>query len=188
MSLWYISVLHFMLPSSQFVWSFRYCFINLTAIVKMVMYEVLTRILLHLHMLCQRLFRFCFCFVALITIKLQILHRQSENRNFRDHDCILQFLSIFSILSRFSFLYWLSCSFIGIHCFFQSVTNLQSYSGCSSPLPFPQSYSAHSPPWALVTSVDWFMGAVPGYWGCLTSIALKHFPHISHLKVTLGPG
>ena len=34
----------------------------------------------------------------------------------------------------------------------------------------------------------WFMSAVSRYWGCLTSIALKHFPHMSYLKVTLCPG
>ena len=37
-------------------------------------------------------------------------------KNLRNHDCIPQFLSIFSILSKFSLLYWLSCSFIDIHC------------------------------------------------------------------------
>ena len=151
------------------------------------MSEVLTRILLHPHMLCQPLFRRV-CSFALITIKLQILHSQSENRNVRNPDCIPQFLSIFSILSRLSFLYWFSCSFIHIHCFFRSVTNLQSYFGCCSPLPPPKFSIAHSPPWALLTSVNWFKGVVPRYCECLTSIALKHFPHMSHLKVTLGPG
>ena len=68
------------------------------------MSEVLTKILLHPHMLCLPLFK-KICFVALITIKLQILHGQSENRNVRNLDCIPQFLSIFSILSRFSFLF-----------------------------------------------------------------------------------
>ena len=34
----------------------------------------------------------------------------------------------------------------------------------------------------------WFMVDVPRYLGCLTSIAKKkHFTHMSHLKVTLGP-
>ena len=147
------------------------------------MSEVPNRILLCPHMLCQPLFR-RFCFVALITIKLQILCSLSEYRNPRNLDCIPQFFSIFSILSRFSFLYWLSGSFIDIHFFFKSVTNLHSYSGCSSPLPLPQSSSACSPPCALVTSVNWFMGAVPIHWGYLTSIDLKHFPHMSQLKVT----
>ena len=77
--------------------------INLTAIIKMVMSEVLNMILLHPHVLCQTPFRRV-CFVALITIKLKILHSQSKNRSIRKHDCISQFLSIFSILSRFSFL------------------------------------------------------------------------------------
>ena len=85
------NMLHFMLPSSHFFMYFR--------------------VFLHSHMLCQPLFRRV-CSVALITIKLMILHSQSENRNLRNHDCIPKFLSIFSILSRFSFLYWLSCSFI----------------------------------------------------------------------------
>ena len=39
-----------------------------------------------------------------------------------------------------------------------------------------------------MASVNWFMGAVPRYWGCLTQIALKHFSHMSHMKVTLCPG
>ena len=120
-------------------------FINLTAKIEMVMSEVLTMILLHPHMLCQPISRRV-CSVALITIKLQILHSQSENRNIINHDCIPQFLSIFSILSWFSFFYWLGCSFIDVHCFFRSVNNLQRYSGCSLPLPPPQSSSAHSPP------------------------------------------
>ena len=94
-------MLHFMLPSSHFFFSFRYFFYkpdcnNHNG-------NLLTRILLHPHMLCQPLFR-KYSFVALITIKLQILHRQSENRNFRNHDCIPQYFSIFIILSRFSFL------------------------------------------------------------------------------------
>ena len=97
-------MLHFMLPSSHFLLSFRDFLINLTAEIKMVMSEVLTRILLHPHMLCQPLFRRV-CSVTLITIKLQILHGKSENRSLRNHDCIPQFLSIFSVLSRFSFLY-----------------------------------------------------------------------------------
>ena len=59
--------LHFMLPSSHVFLSFRYFFIILTAIMKVVMSEVLTRIFLHPHMLCQPLFRRV-CFVALITI------------------------------------------------------------------------------------------------------------------------
>ena len=37
-----------------------------------------------------------------------------------------------------------------------------------------------------MSSVNWFIGAVPRYWGCMTSIAPKHFSHMSHLKVTLG--
>ena len=114
--------------------------------------------------------------------------RQSVNRNFSSSDCIYWFLSIFSILSRFSFLYWLRSSFIDIHCFFSSVTNLHSCSGCSSPLPPPQSSSAGSPPGALVTPVNWFIGAVLRYWGCVTSIILKCFPHMSHLKFTWDPG
>ena len=68
------------------------------------MSEVPTTILLHPHMLCQPLFKRV-CSVALVTIKLQILQSQSENRNIRSHDCIPQFLSISSILSRLSFLY-----------------------------------------------------------------------------------
>ena len=139
--------------------------------INMEMSKVLTRIFLHPYMLFQPLFRRV-CSVALITIKLWILH--SENRNLRNQDCISQFLSIFCILS--------------IHRFFRSVTNLHSYSGCSSPIPPPQSSSACSSSWVLMTSVNWFMGAVPRYWGCLTSIDRKHFPHMSHLKVTLGPG
>ena len=50
--------------------------------------------------------------------------------------------------------------FLALQVFFK---NLYSYSGCSSPLPPPQSSSACSSPWALVTSVNWFMGAVPIY-------------------------
>ena len=69
---------------------------NLTAIIKMVMFEVLTAV--------STPFIF-FVVVALITIKLQILHRQSENRNVRNGDCIPQFFSVFSIYSRFSFFY-----------------------------------------------------------------------------------
>ena len=45
-------------------------------------------ILFNPHMLCQPLFR-TVCFLALITINLQILHSQSENWNFGNHDCIL---------------------------------------------------------------------------------------------------
>ena len=180
------SMLHFMLPSSTFSCpSIFSSSINLTATIKMVISEVLTMILPCPHMLCQPLFRRV-CPVALTTIKLQILHSQSQNRNFRNYDGIPQFLRISSILSRFSFFYWLSCNFIDIHCFFRAILLLQSYSGCSSPLPPPQSSSARSPPWAPVTPVNWLMGAVPRYWGCLTSIALKQFPHMSHLKVTLG--
>ena len=78
-------------------------FIKLTAIIQMVMSEVLTRILFNPHMLCQPLFRKV-CFVSLIIIEVQILHSQSENRNVRNHDCFPQFLSILSILSRLSFL------------------------------------------------------------------------------------
>ena len=110
--------------------------------------------LLQPHMLLQPLFRRV-CSVALIIIKLQTLHSQSENLNF--HDCILKFLSIFSIFSRFSFLLLSQLLF-------------------------------HWNSLVLMTSVNWFIGAVPRYWGCLTSIALKHLPHMSHLKVTLGPG
>ena len=94
-------MLHFMVPSSHFFLSIRYFFINLTAIIKMVMSKVLTRKLLHPHMLCQPLFRIV-CFVALFTIRLQIIHSQSENINIRNYDCIPQFFSIFIILSRFS--------------------------------------------------------------------------------------
>ena len=70
-------------------------------LIKMVMSEVLSRVLLHPHMLCQLLFKRV-CYVALITIKMQILHSQSKNRNIRNHEFIPQFLSIFSILSRCS--------------------------------------------------------------------------------------
>ena len=63
------SMLHFMLRSSHFSLSFRYFFYKPTAIIKMVMSKVITRILLHPHMLCQPLFRRV-CSVALITIKL----------------------------------------------------------------------------------------------------------------------
>ena len=48
-----ISMLNFILLSSHFFLSFRYCFVSLTAINKMVMSEVLILILLHPHMLCQ---------------------------------------------------------------------------------------------------------------------------------------
>ena len=44
-------------------------------------------ILFNPNMLCQPLF-ITVCFVALITIKLQILYNQRENRNLRNHDCI----------------------------------------------------------------------------------------------------
>ena len=130
-------------------------FINLTTIIQMVMSKVVTRILFNHYILYQPLFRRV-CFVSLITIKMQILHSQSENFNFRNTDCITQFLSIFSILSRFSFLYWLSCSFIDIHCFFRSVTNLHSYSGSSSPIPPPQTSRTGSPlgPWWWVMFLD----------------------------------
>ena len=130
-------MLHFMLPSSQFSCPSGIFFINLTALIQMVMSKVCTRILFNHHMLCP-LFLRRVCFVALITIKLQILHSQSENRNFRNTDCIPQFLSIFSILSRLSFLYWLSCSFTDIHCFFRSVSKFHSYSSSSSSIPPPQ--------------------------------------------------
>ena len=113
----------------------------LTAKIKMVMPELFNRMLLHPHILCQPLIRRV-CFVALVTIKLQILHSHSKNRNIRKHDFILHFFSIFCILSRFSLLYWLSCSFIDIYCFFRSVTNLHTYSSCSSPLPPPRSSNA----------------------------------------------
>ena len=84
-----------MLPSSHF---FLSCiFINLTAIIKIVMSEVLTRILLHPHMLCQPLLRRV-CSVALITNKLQLLHSQSENRNIRT----IIVLPNFSVFSAFS--------------------------------------------------------------------------------------
>ena len=63
------SMLHFLLPSSHFFLSFRIFFINLTAMIKIVMPEVHTRILLHPHMLFPPLFRRV-CAVALITIKL----------------------------------------------------------------------------------------------------------------------
>ena len=72
-----------------------FLYINLTAIIKMVMSEVLTMILLHPHMLRQPLFRRV-CFVALITIKLQILHSQSKNRN------LMIVFHNFSVFSAFS--------------------------------------------------------------------------------------
>ena len=78
-------------------------FINLTAIIKMVMSEVLTRILLLLHMLCQPLFRGVIS-VALITIKLKILHSQSENRNLRKNYCFPNF-SVFLAFSAGSVSY-----------------------------------------------------------------------------------
>ena len=45
------------------------------------------------------------------------------------------FLSFFRIFNRFSFFNWRMSSFIDIHCCFSSVTNLNSYSGCSSLFP-----------------------------------------------------
>ena len=78
-------------------------------------------------------------------------------------------------------------SFIDIHCFFRSVTNLNSCSGCSSPLPPPQSFGAGPPPGALVAPANYFRGDVLRYWGGVTSIVLKCFPHLSHLKFAWGP-
>ena len=132
MSLWYIFHVAFHVTFfSLFLVLQVFFFINLIAIIKMAMSDVPTRVLFHPHMLFQPLF-IRVCSVALITTKLWFCTAKVKNRN---HDCIPKFLSIFSILSRLSFLYWLSCSFIDIHCFFRSVTNLHSYSGCSSPLP-----------------------------------------------------
>ena len=65
-------MLHFILPSSHVFLSFRYFCYKPDCIIKMVMSEVLTRKLLHPHMLCQSLFRRV-CSVALIQIKLHIL-------------------------------------------------------------------------------------------------------------------
>ena len=99
--------------------------------------------------------------------------------------CLLWIVCPFGTFSMLHFLLPFLHFFLSFRYFFK---NLHSYSGCSSPLPPPQSSSACSSPWALVTSVNWFMGAVPIYWGCLISIVLKHFLNMSHLKVTLGPG
>ena len=88
------SILHFMLPSSHFLFYFRYLFINLTAIIKMIISEVLTRILLHPPVLCQPLLRRV-CSLALITFKLQIIHSQSENRNSKTM-IVLPNFSVFS--------------------------------------------------------------------------------------------
>ena len=172
------SMLHFMLPSSQFFLSFRYFFNKHDCNNQKGIVWSLGYCFIHI------------CCVNPFSENFVLLHWSQLNCRFSTDKVKIEISEtmIFSILSRFSFLYWLSCFFIGIHCFFKSVTNLQSYSGCSSPLPPPQSSIARSPPWALVTSVDWFMGAVPRYWGCLTFIGLKHFPHMSHLNVTLGPG
>ena len=113
---------------------------------------------------------------------LQLPHNKSGNINLRNYDCIPQFLTISSVRSRFSFLYWLWSSFFDIHCFFSRVTNLHSCSSCNWPLLPPQSSSAGSPPGALLTPVNWFIGAVLRYWGCVTYIVLNCFSHMSHLK------
>ena len=74
--------------------------------------------------------------------------------------------------------------FIDIHCFFRSITNLNSCSGCSSPLPPPQSSGAVPPPGALVAPANCFRGAVLRYWGGVTSIVLNVF-HTCHISSRL---
>ena len=54
-------------------------------------------------------------------------------------------------------------------------------SGCRSSLP------PHQPPGALVAPANYFRGDVLRYWGGVTSIVLKCFPHLSHLKFAWGP-
>ena len=73
-------------------------------------------------------------------------------------------------------------SFIDIHCFFRSVTNLNSCSGCSSILPPIQASGTGPPPGALQAPANCFRGAFLRYWGGVTSIVLKCFPHLSHVK------
>ena len=64
----------------------------------MIMPEVLTRILLHPHMLCKPLFRRV-CSVALISIKLQILHSKSEKKEISETMLVF---SNFLVLLAFS--------------------------------------------------------------------------------------
>ena len=106
-----ISMLHFQLPSSHLFLSFRYFFVNLTTMIKMVMSEVLTRILLHQHMLLQPLF-IRVGSVALITIKLQILHKVKIEISM----IVFPKFSVFSVFSAgLVSSFWISCSFIDIH-------------------------------------------------------------------------
>ena len=97
----------------------------------------------------------------------------------RNLSSIHWFLSNFSIFSKFSFFNWLRSSCIDIHCFFSSVTNINSCSGCSCPLPPPQPAGAGPPPGALVAPANCFRGAVLRYCGGVTSIVLKCFPQLS---------
>ena len=71
---------------------------------------------------------------------------------------LIQF-TFFCIFCRFSFPPWHRISFIDIHCFFSCVTNIISCSRRNNPLPPPE-------PAGLL------------YWGWLTSIPLKCFPHL----------
>ena len=64
-------------------------------------------------------------------------------------------------------------SFIDIHCFFRSVTNLNNCSGFRTPL--PQLAGAGSPPGALVAPANLFR--------CAVSID-RYFSHFSHLRST----
>ena len=128
---------------------------------------------------------------------------RSININISSSYCIHWLLSIFSILSIFNFLNWLMSSFIKTHCFLSSITNVKSWSGCSSPLSPLQPAGASLPAGALVAPANWFRVVCNPKEHCLT-LYLSYFsyglssipsgPQIgcclppSHKRVGMGSG